>query len=79
VTGNDSVSAINSILDSFGSQFTDVSGQQLLCFRKGAELLKSGIYKGGNFTERQKVMTLVTSQNVIMFKEQLVLWAITCS
>jgi len=37
------------VLDSFGSQFTDVSGQQLLCFRTGAELLKSGIQKGRQF------------------------------
>lgn len=49
MSSNDSLSAINSILDSFGSQFADVSGQQLLCFGTGGELLKSGIHKGRQF------------------------------
>lgn len=49
MTSNDSLSAKNSILDSFGSQFADVSGQQILCFRTGTELLKSGIHKGRQF------------------------------
>lgn len=49
MTGNDSISAVNSILDSFGSQFTDVFGKQHLCFGTRAELLKSGIHKGRQF------------------------------
>jgi len=49
MTSNDSISAMKSILDSSGSQFTDVSGQQLLCFGTGAEMLKSGIHKGRQF------------------------------
>jgi hypothetical protein len=79
MTSNDSISAMKSILDSSGSQFIDVSGQQLLCFGAGAEMLKSGIPKEGSFTERQKIMTLVMSQNVVMCKEQSGLWVIMYS
>jgi len=49
MTSNDSISAVSSILDSFGAQFTDVSGKQLLCFGTRAELQKSGVHKGRQF------------------------------